>query len=231
MALATTQKGSSTVAEYISKMKTLADEMASAGKKLDDEELTSYILAGLDSEYNSIVSSIDARVEPISFGELYSHLLAHENRLDIQSGGQQHSHPFVNNASRGRGGFFRGRGGRGSGPRGGNNGGARGHGDFSNKSRDRFPPCQLRGRTNHPVFKCYKRFDPNYMGEEKNANAATSYGVDSNWYADSGATDHVARELDKLTVKDTYTGGDQNQMILLTGTKLNWLPRDSSSGI
>jgi hypothetical protein len=47
------------------------------------------------------------------------------------------------------------------------------------------------------------------MGEEKNANAATSYEVDSNWYADSGATDHVTTELDKLTVKDTYTGGDQ----------------------
>jgi hypothetical protein len=60
MALAMTQKGSSTMAEYISKMKILADEMASAGKKLDDEELTSYILAGLDSEYNSIMSSIAA---------------------------------------------------------------------------------------------------------------------------------------------------------------------------
>jgi hypothetical protein len=60
MALSTTQKGSSTVAEYITKMKTLADEMASAGKKLDDEELTSYILAGLDSKYNSIVSFIVA---------------------------------------------------------------------------------------------------------------------------------------------------------------------------
>jgi hypothetical protein len=37
MALTTTQKGSSTVAEYISKMKTLADDMASTGKKLDDK--------------------------------------------------------------------------------------------------------------------------------------------------------------------------------------------------
>jgi hypothetical protein len=36
MALAMTQKGSSTVVEYVSKMKTLADGMASAGKKLDD---------------------------------------------------------------------------------------------------------------------------------------------------------------------------------------------------
>jgi hypothetical protein len=39
MTLATTQKGSSTIVEYFSKMKTLADEMASIGKKLDDKEL------------------------------------------------------------------------------------------------------------------------------------------------------------------------------------------------
>jgi hypothetical protein len=55
MALSTTQKGSSTMAEYISKMKTLADDMASAGKKLDDEEFGSYVLTGLDSDYNSVV--------------------------------------------------------------------------------------------------------------------------------------------------------------------------------
>jgi hypothetical protein len=121
-----TQEGSSTMVEYISKMKTLADDMASVGKKLDDEEFSSYVLAGLDSEYNSIVSSIaartepisfaelysqllmridwisktednahlsprssiDARTGPISFAELYSQLLAHENRLDLQNGGQ-----------------------------------------------------------------------------------------------------------------------------------------------
>jgi hypothetical protein len=86
MALATTQKGTSTVAEYMSKMKSLADDMASAGKKLDDEELCSYILAGLDFEYNSLVSSIAARVEPITLGELYSQMLALETRLALQSG-------------------------------------------------------------------------------------------------------------------------------------------------
>jgi hypothetical protein len=50
------------------------------------------------------------------------------------------------------------------------------------------------------MFKCYKRFDPNFMREERSANATNSYGVDSNWYADSGATDHVTGELDKLAV-------------------------------
>jgi hypothetical protein len=53
MALATTQNGSSTAVEYMSRMKTLADAMASARKKLDDEEFCSYILEGLDFEYNS----------------------------------------------------------------------------------------------------------------------------------------------------------------------------------
>jgi hypothetical protein len=47
------------------------------------------------------------------------------------------------------------------------------------------------------------------MGEEKNANVAMSYGVDSIWYTDSGATDHVIGELDKLTVKDAYNDNEQ----------------------
>jgi hypothetical protein len=47
------------------------------------------------------------------------------------------------------------------------------------------------------------------MGEEKSANSATSYGVDTNWYAYSGATDHITEELNKLTMKDNYNGNDQ----------------------
>jgi hypothetical protein len=62
---ATTEKGSLTAVEYISMMKSLADDMVSPEKKLDDEELSSYILIGLDSEYNSLVSSIDTRADVI----------------------------------------------------------------------------------------------------------------------------------------------------------------------
>jgi hypothetical protein len=47
------------------------------------------------------------------------------------------------------------------------------------------------------------------MGEEKSANTAGSYGVDSNWYANSGTTDHITGKLDKLAVMDTYNGNDQ----------------------
>jgi hypothetical protein len=66
-------------------------------------------LAGLDYEYNSLVSSIAARVKPITFGELYSQLLAFETRLQLQGvAGQTLS--SANSATRGRGGH---------GPRGG----------------------------------------------------------------------------------------------------------------
>ena len=78
MALATAQKGTSTIAEYFSKMRSLADDMASAGKLLEDEEIASYILAGLDIECNPVVSAISARTDPISLGELFIQLSSFE---------------------------------------------------------------------------------------------------------------------------------------------------------
>jgi hypothetical protein len=47
------------------------------------------------------------------------------------------------------------------------------------------------------------------MGDEKSANSAHSNGVDSNWYANSGAIDHIIENLDKLAVRDMYNGNDQ----------------------
>jgi hypothetical protein len=41
--------------------------------------------------------------------------------------------------------------------------------------------------------------------------------VDSNWYADFGATDHVTGDLDKLAVRDMYNDNDQIYMTSGTG--------------
>jgi hypothetical protein len=213
IALSTTQKGSSLAAEYVAKMKTLADDMASASKKLDDEDLCSYILAGLDFEYNSLVSSIASWVELVSLSELYAQLMAFESRLELQGGG--HSPSSANAASHSHGGIQRDHGGRHAGAMSGSLGPThaastdtgRGHGggDYNNKLHNRFPPCQICGKTNHSVFKC---FDPSNMGDN-NANAGGSYSVDTNWYVDSGATDHATGQLNKRAVSDAYTSGNQ----------------------
>jgi hypothetical protein len=54
--------------------------------------------------------------------------------------------------------------------------------------------------------------DKNYVPEERHVNAAiamNAYNVDTNWYTDTGATDHVTSELNKLTMREKYHGNDQ----------------------
>jgi hypothetical protein len=114
MALSTTKKGDMTISKYVAKMKALADEMASAGKRLDDDDLVSYILVGLDPDFDSVISVVSARVEPISVTELYGQLLSQEQRWELRQTSEYH---VANAANRGgRGVFGRGRGyGRGRG--------------------------------------------------------------------------------------------------------------------
>ena len=56
---------------------------------------------------------------------------------------------------------------------------------------------------------CWHRFE-DYQPYTKTAGAAqVNYGVDTNWYVDNGATDHITAELEKLSVRDKYKGTDQ----------------------
>ena len=215
MALATTQKGNLSVINYVNKMRGLADEMTAAGKKLDDEDLVSYILAGLDFDYDPVVSVVAARVEPISVSELITQLISFEQRLELRQGMAQ-----ANTAMRGRGnGGQRGRG-RGNANPGGRSPAQGGRSGFGgNQER---PKCQLCGKLGHTVIKCFKRLDTSFTGEEKAANVATtSYGIDTNWYVDTGATDHVTGELDMLTVRDKYTGNEQVHAVNGAGMEIS----------
>ena len=223
MALATATKGNSTVSEYLTKMKGLADEMASAGRKLEYDELVSYILTGLDLEFNPVVSAIAARVEPITVGDLFTQLTSFEQRLEIKGGSNGGSFQSSanmaakggrgggqnnNNNRGGRGGFGRSGQGRGQ-PRGGR-GGGRPQGNGGGFQAGIF--CQLCGKEGHTVIRCFRRFDTNYTGPpQKSASSAqtSSYGIDSNWYMDTGATDHITSDLEKLSFREKYHGGDQ----------------------
>lgn len=101
----------------------------------------------------------------------------------------------------GSGGASRGRG-RGSG-RGcsndnqqrNNNSNQRTSGGNSSNAR---PLCQVCFKKGHTTTECWHRFDENYVHDEKLvAAASSSYNIDTNWYMDSGATDHVTSDLEK----------------------------------
>jgi phage tail tube protein FII len=74
------------------------------------------------------------------------------------------------------------------------------------------------------VLRWYKRFDRDFTdpAEIKSASSATtSYGVDTSWYSDTGASDHITSELDKLTMKEKYHGSDQVHVANGSGMKID----------
>jgi hypothetical protein len=127
---------------------------------------------------------------------LYSQLLVAEARLELQHASQYQSSSSMNFASRGRGG---GRGGFGH-----RFGGC---GEPVSSSAPK-PVCQLCKKTGHTVLQCWKHFDRNYTGEDKSVNNADGpgYNVDPAWYSDTGATDRITSKLDKLVVREKYSG-------------------------
>uniref|UniRef100_A0A453MZD0 Uncharacterized protein n=1 Tax=Aegilops tauschii subsp. strangulata TaxID=200361 RepID=A0A453MZD0_AEGTS len=58
--------------------------------------------------------------------------------------------------------------------------------------------------------------------DEKVAGVADgSYGVDTNWYVDSGATNHITGELEKVTMRDKYRGKDHIHTASGEGMKIS----------
>ena len=81
MTLINAQKGNQTVAAYFASLRGLADELAAVGKAIQDDELISYIIHGLDVDYQPLVSALDARVMPVSLDELYAMLGNYDQRM------------------------------------------------------------------------------------------------------------------------------------------------------
>ena len=75
------QKGNQSAGAYFATMRGLADELAATGKPIQDDELISYILHGLDQEYQPLISTLDARVSPTSLDEIFSMLSNFDQRM------------------------------------------------------------------------------------------------------------------------------------------------------
>jgi len=223
MQLVNCKKGDMKTPAYFAKMKMYGDELAAAGRPIGDQEMASFILNGLDIDYNPVVSSVLARTEPISLSELYAQIIAYDTRLDMLQDNYQSS---ANSASRGRGGYGHGRGGnrrRGRGGSGRGNGGRNNTGKQPSGNNSK-PLCQICCKPNHEAAECWHRYDEAYQGQgsSKTAGSATTgYGVDTNWYVDSGASDHITGDLEKLSVRDKYHGQDQVHTANGSGMKIS----------
>jgi hypothetical protein len=78
------------------------------------------------------------------------------------------------------------------------------------------PTCQVCGKYGHDALRCRNRFNHAFQPDEprpRNANVAHANNTsDSNWYFDSGATDHLTADLDRLSFQERYNGKDSVQV-------------------
>jgi hypothetical protein len=218
--LATLKKGDSSIADYFHKFTHLTDTLAAVDQPLPPHEALSFLLAGLGSEYDSLVTSVKTQLHPMSLEDLYGHMLGHElclaqNQPTVDLSNV--SANFTNKGSSTRG----GRGGRFTSNYNSNHGGGRSN-FYSNRSRGRGrqnfsfnrPVCQVCQKVGHVALQCYHRFDNSYTIESTSPTqallATSQQAPDPNWYLDTGVTHHVTHDLANLNIRaNEYQGSDQ----------------------
>jgi hypothetical protein len=227
--LATLKKGNMSIPNYFQKAKSYANLLASIGQLINDNDLITQILAGLPSDYNDLVTSINTRLEDMQIDELFGHLLTHELRLEQQATIPDLRIPMANLAAKtfnptpqGRQyQYSSNRGSNGSHGRGRNNySRGRGNGGSSsslaNSNNSSRPPCQICFKVGHTASACWHRFEQHYqapMASQPGSQvfvAATSPSIDQVWYPDIGANNHLTADLSHLNLNaEQYTGHDQ----------------------
>ncbi|KAE8779479.1 hypothetical protein D1007_47497 [Hordeum vulgare] len=137
-ALTNAQKVSQSASAYFGHMRSLADELAVAGKPISETDLISFIAGGLDMEYQPIVSALDVRAESIIIDALFSLMANFNQRVEMfHSNGSGAFKSSSNIASRGkqgggRGGYRNQKGNNGASHGGGYGGGGPGCNGYNN---------------------------------------------------------------------------------------------------
>jgi hypothetical protein len=73
---------------------------------------------------------------------------------------------------------------------------------------------------------CWYRFDEDYAPDNRlTAMTCPSTSTDPNWYLDSGATDHITGELERLTMHERYNGNDQIRAANGAGMDINHISK------
>ena len=219
-----TKKGARSLAEYLSEMKLLCDQLDSIGAPLSDQEKIYGVLRGLGREYESISTVIESSMDTFpgpNFDDVVFKLIGFNDKLSTYESSTEvslHQAFYSNN----RGGYSS----RGRGNRGGTHGGggystqgrgfhqqiSHGSGRGGGSSEDR-PTCQICNKFGHPAYKCFKRFDHSFQTEEYHRALAAfrskqQQTTGQEWCADSGATAHITNQTSHLQSAQAYSGGD-----------------------
>jgi hypothetical protein len=195
--------------------------LTAIGQPLQNHEFTAYLLGGLDTSYDAIVTSSSIQINKMTSEDMFNHLIAFELHLEQQQISFDNSINSVNMATRndhisrvgrysqhqslpqhqsyGSNNRGRGRGYKGRGP----------PPTYSSNPR---PQCQVCGKLGHTAIRCHYKFDHAYQGTFPHMAAymtTSSPPHDTNWYPDTGSTNHLTNNFNNLSLQsDAYLGND-----------------------
>jgi hypothetical protein len=195
--MAELKKHDQTINVYFHRMKALADSLASIGEPLRDAEFISYLLAGLDKDYDALYQVVNARQGAMPIRDLYSLLQATEVRNSARYAAEAsaHSSPAAHATAYGAPAAYAAHGGgtRPPPPRAAYvppyarppTPGYAPAPAYAPQPRPPPPPsggkgknacggrdvqCQLCGIHGHPASRCYKRFNKDFLGLNNNGS-------------------------------------------------------------
>ncbi|XP_019450668.1 PREDICTED: uncharacterized protein LOC109352938 [Lupinus angustifolius] len=205
---------------YLIKVKSLAGKITLASSLVSTSDLIIQTLNGLDSKYNHVVVKPSDQITP-SWVDLQAELLTFESRIEQLNNltnltlnatanvanRYDHRGNRYNSNNNWRGSTFR------SWKRGGGRG------------RSSKTPCQFCGKSNHTAIDCFHRFDKSYSGSNylvdndrqgsHNSFLASQNSIqDYDWYFDSGASNNVTHQTDKVKELTDHHGNPINDTSL-----------------
>ena len=229
--LQTLHQGSMKCTDFLEKAKLVSDELAAVGKPLEDDDLMSYIVSGLNPSFNPFITSLSfaTRDKNVSFEDFQAELLSYELLLENQNTAIP---PETNNFA-----FFTPKSNQQQYNRKPKNPSKPySRPSFSQNPRPRYSPqpsglpsspqpnqkqhsfstpkspCQICGKLSHKALDCFHRMDYAYQGRHPPTQLAAMVAhsnaeqEEETWFADSGANQHITANLEHLTLQQPYIG-------------------------
>jgi hypothetical protein len=223
--LQTIIQGSKNCSTYLEDAKSITDQLAATGKIIDDQDLISFILRGLNQEYNSFITSFNfvSKDNEFTFEDFSVELLSHESLLETQRSIMVSNTTFAFAANK-KSSFTAKKkpyipSNRSEGPQ-------QQHSypnalleqpvvaRYNSNQTTIRPVCQICDRTGHIVIDCYHRFDYIYQGHHPPTELAVMVAESNTqydhqvWHANSGANVHITSDDQHLTQKLPYHQGE-----------------------
>ncbi|PKU80871.1 Retrovirus-related Pol polyprotein from transposon TNT 1-94 [Dendrobium catenatum] len=192
-----------TMTQYLTEVKKIVDQIASAGSSVDPEDVIIYILNGLPLAYQSFATTIRTMQGSLSLDSLYALLISEEIHLKLAAlkFPKLPDNQSALYTTRGRGRRGRGRQLPTMGP-------------ATSTNPNSSIVCQICKKKGHSANACWHRLNANYKPQQqavKNTSAliANNEGNStSDWYIDSGASSHMTNTTENLDFYTTYNGSE-----------------------